>query len=76
MTLLLVPAWMLPTVSTPVSVGGTSRATTVCSRTTIIAASTTGSTAACGIDPWAPRPVEVLEGVADVVQAGQHSRCG
>ena len=32
------------------------RATTVCSRTTIIAASTTGSTATCDIDPCAPRP--------------------
>ena len=35
---------MLPTVSTAGSVGAISRATTVCSRTTIIAASTTGST--------------------------------
>ena len=60
MTLLLVPAWMLPTVRTAVSVGGTSRATTVCSRTTIIAASTTGSTAACGIEPCAPRPCTVI----------------
>jgi hypothetical protein len=60
MTLLLVPAWMLPTVSTAVSVGGTSRATTVCNRTTIVAASTTGSTAACGIDPCAPRPCTVI----------------
>ena len=60
MTLLLVPAWMLPTVRTAISVGGTSRATTVCSRTTIIAASTTGSTAACGIEPCAPRPCTVI----------------
>ena len=51
MTLLFVPAWMLPTVSTAVSPGDTSRETTACSRTTIIAARTTGSTAAWGIDP-------------------------
>ena len=50
MTLLFVPAWMLPTVSTAVSPGATSRATTVCNRTTIIAARTTGSIAACGIE--------------------------
>ena len=56
MMLLFVPAWMLPTVSTANSPGAVSRATTVCSRTTIIAAKTTGSTAACGIDPWPPRP--------------------
>ena len=60
MTLLFVPAWMLPTVSTAVSPGATSRETTVCSRTTIIAASTTGSTAACGIEPCAPRPCTVI----------------
>jgi hypothetical protein len=56
MMLLLVPTWMLPTVRTAVSVGATSRETTVCSRTTIDAASTTGSTVACGIDPCPPRP--------------------
>ena len=37
-TLLVVPARMLPTVSTAVSPGGTSREMTVCSRTTILAA--------------------------------------
>src|SRR3954471_933364 len=41
-TLLLVPAWMLPTVRTAGSVAAISRATTVCSRITIMAASTTG----------------------------------
>ena len=46
MTLLFVPAWMLPTVRTAGSPGATSRETTVCSRTTIIAARTTGSTEA------------------------------
>ncbi|HEU5389297.1 MAG TPA: hypothetical protein VFV73_25700 [Streptosporangiaceae bacterium] len=55
MTLLLVPAWMLPTVSTAVPPGGVSRETIACSRTTIIAASTTGFTVACGIEPWPPR---------------------
>ena len=56
MTLLLVPACTLPTVSTAKSPGAISRATIICSRMTIIAASTTGSTAACGMEPWAPRP--------------------
>ena len=56
MTLLFVPACTLPTVSTAVSVGGVIRDTTVCSRTTIMAARTTGSTVACGIEPWPPRP--------------------
>src|SRR4051812_31412389 len=60
MTLLLVPAWRLPTVSTAVSPGATSRETTVCSRTTIIAARTTGSIAACGMEPCAPRPCTVM----------------
>jgi hypothetical protein len=32
----------------------------VCSRITIIAASTTGSTAACGMEPCAPRPCTVM----------------
>ena len=41
---------------TVVSVGGTWRDTIVCSRTTIIAASTIGSTVAWGIEPWPPRP--------------------
>ena len=53
---LAVPAWLLLTVNTAGSVGAISRAITVCSRATIMAASTTGSTEACGIDPCAPRP--------------------
>ena len=59
MTLLLVPAWTLPTVSTAISPGATSRDTTVCSRTMIMAASTTGSTVFCGMEPWPPRPYTV-----------------
>ncbi len=56
MTLGPLPAWMLPTVSTAGVVAASSRETTVCSRTTIMAAATTGSTAACGMEPCAPRP--------------------
>src|SRR6185437_11641458 len=60
MTLLLVPAWQLPTVSTAVSPGATPRDTTVCSRTMTIAASTTGSMVFCGMEPWPPRPYTVM----------------
>ena len=60
MTLLLVPARTLPTVSTANSPGVSSRDTIICSRITIIAASTTGSMAACGMDPCAPRPNTVM----------------
>src|SRR4051812_2611362 len=47
-TLLLLPAWMLPTVNTADSPGATSRATMVCSRMTIIAARTVGTITAVG----------------------------
>jgi len=60
MTLLVVPAWLLPTVSTAVWPGAISRDTTVCSRTTIMAASTTGSMVFCGMEPWPPRPYTVI----------------
>ena len=60
MTLGPVPACRLPTVSTAGVVAASSRETTVWSRTTIIAASTTGSTAACGMEPCAPRPCTVM----------------
>jgi len=56
MTLPRVPAWTAPTVTIAVSPGVTSRATTVWSRTMIIAASTTGSTVFCGRAPCPPRP--------------------
>src|SRR5208282_1754130 len=59
MTLLLVPAWTLPTVTMAISPGVTSRDTTVCSRTMIMAASTTGSMPFCGRAPWLPRPYTV-----------------
>ncbi len=59
MMLLLVPAFTLPTVTTAMSPGATSRDTTVCSRTTIMAASTTGSTVFCGVEPCPPRPYTV-----------------
>lgn len=59
MTLLLVPAWTLPTVTMAISPGVTSRETTACSRTMIMAASTTGSMPFCGRAPWLPRPYTV-----------------
>src|SRR2546430_8984619 len=60
MTLLVVPAWLLPTVSTAVWPGAISRDRTVGSRTTIMAASTTGSMVFCGMEPWPPRPYTVI----------------
>jgi hypothetical protein len=36
----------------------------VCRRTTIAAAITTGSTLACGIDPYAPRPNRSISGLS------------
>ena len=56
----LVPAFSAPTVTTAKSPGFVSRDTTVCSRSTIEDASTTGSTAMCGIDPCAPFPYTVI----------------
>lgn len=55
----LVPACIEPTVTTAMSVGSTSRDTTVCSFMTVLAASTTGSTDCWGREPWAPRPWRV-----------------
>ena len=54
MMLLLVPATLLPTVTTANSPGLVSRATMVCSLITMDAASTTGSTLRCGIEPCEP----------------------
>ncbi len=70
MTLLLLPAWQLPTVRTAVSPGATSRDTIVCSRTMIIAASTTGSTVFWGIEPWPPRPYTVILTLSAADRAG------
>lgn len=85
MMLLFEPARMLPTVSTAGSVGAISRATTVCSRTTMSAARTTGSTVFCGIDPCPPRPYTVMRtlsalestgpGRVSTVPAGPGSTC-
>ena len=55
----LLPACSEPTVTTTESAGATSRATIVCSRSTIAAAITTGSTVAWGVEPWPPRPCTV-----------------
>lgn len=70
MTLLLAPDRMLPTVSTAGSTGATSREITVCSRSTIIAASTTGSTEDCGIEPCAPRPCTVMRMLSAAARNG------
>ena len=56
MTFSFVPACSDPMVTTAASVAASSRDTIVCSRSTVAAAMTTGSMAACGIDPCAPRP--------------------
>ena len=61
---------MLPTVRTTVSVGATSRDTMVCSRITIMAASTTGSMVAFGMDPWPPRPYTVTRMLSAAASIG------
>ena len=48
MTLLSVPAWKAPTVSTAVCIGSTRRETTAWYWITAVAAMTTGSAARCG----------------------------
>ena len=50
----------MPTVSTAVSVPAISRDTTVCSRITVAAAITTGSTVVSGREPWPPLPCNVI----------------
>lgn len=57
-------------VSTAGSLGVVSREITVCSLTTIIRASTTGSTDACGIDRWAPRPWIVIRMLSALNRTG------
>ena len=70
MRLLLVPPWTLPTVTTAISPGGVSRDTMVCSRTTIMAASTTGSMVCCGMAPWPPFPYTVTLMLSSVAMKG------
>src|SRR6266852_3700590 len=56
MMLLLVPPWIEPTLTTAESWALISRETMVCRATTVLAASSTGSTVLCGLAPWPPRP--------------------
>lgn len=56
MMLAFVPACRLPTVTTPIWNGFTSRETMPCRRITIEDASSTGSTPRWGIEPWEPLP--------------------
>lgn len=55
-----VPAAIMPTVTTAGVVAAISRDTIVCRRITHMAASTTGSSVACGMDPCPPRPNSVM----------------
>ena len=66
----LVPALRAPTVTTAVSVPATSRETRVCSRITVAAAMTTGSTVASGRDPCPPAPWRVTLSESDAANAG------
>ena len=54
------PAWIAPTVTTPISCGAISRDTMVCRRVITCAAMTTGSTPFSGIEPCAPVPWMVI----------------
>ena len=64
------PPWTLPTDTTATSPGGVSRDTMVCSRTMIMAASTTGSMACCGMAPWPPFPYTVTLMLSSVAMNG------
>ena len=70
MMLSLVPACSSPTVTTAVSAPATSRETTPCSRTTVAAAMSTGSTVVSGREPCAPRPCSITCSVSDAANAG------
>ena len=70
MRLLLAGAWTLPAVTTAISPGGVSRDTMVCSRTMIMAASTTGSMVCCGMAPWPPFPYTVTLMLSSVAMKG------
>ena len=61
---------MLPMVTTPLSTGSTLRATMLCSACTMAAATTIGSVPACGIAPWAPRPVMSISMFATAAMTG------
>ena len=69
MTLGASPARKAPTVMMPVCSGGTLRATMVCSAITMLAPTTTGSTAACGMAPWPPVPLTVMMQVSPLAMA-------
>ncbi len=64
-----VPAWKVPTVTTAMSRGSTVRDTTVCSRVTTCAPSTTGSMECCGCEPWACRPCRVTRHESAIAMA-------
>ena len=66
----LVPALRLPTVSTAGVPGVISRETTVCSRSTIDAASTIGSMVVSGRDACPPRPYTVTLMLSAEAKAG------
>jgi|GEM_PF-3457551 len=61
MTLLALPTWNAPTVTTAVWIGSTLRDTSVCNAITMPAAATMGSAALCGMAPWPPLPCTVIE---------------
>ncbi len=74
MMLVLVPAWMRPTVTTAVACGEICRDTTVCSRITSEAAMTTGSIPRCGADPCAPLPCSVTRKSSQLAMIGPGAR--
>src|SRR5205807_6389757 len=65
MTLVVVPAVILPTVSTAGSATQTRRVIMVCSAPTMAAAAGTGSSASCGMPPWPPLPITRTENESD-----------
>ena len=70
----LLPARIVPTLSTAVSVPASSRATIVCSRMTVAAAMTTGSMVVSGREPCPPAPWSVTRTVSEPANTGPDCR--
>ena len=60
MTLLTVPAWNMPTVTTADCNGSTLRATIDCSAITMLEPATIGSALKCGMAAWPPLPLSTM----------------
>jgi hypothetical protein len=69
MTLSIVPAWKLPTVTTTGSNTSNARVTSVCSAMTISHAAGIGSFARKGVEPCPPAPRTTTRSVSDAAHS-------